>query len=526
MSEPDTGELSRAIADTAHAYDEVPYTSIPFQRLQPARLAAIARLMGLPAPEAATARVLEIGCATGGHLVPLAAQSPHARFVGIDISEAQIADGVARGARLGLKNLDMHAVSLDAIDATWGEFDYILAHGVYSWVPDAIRAAILRVCAERLAPEGIALVSFNVFPGWRIFQAVRDSMHLHAGGIRDQPTRMRMARELFALMHKHASPKSSYGSIWRNEAARMMESPDYYLTHEVFENDNQPSTYADFCAAAARNGLGYLAESRLRTNFPEFSDTEHAPLILHFAAQGVAPMEQYLDIVTGRTFREALLVHAPRLAQADRRLDAARFASLQVISPLDLRIRTPSDGSPAVIETDAEEASIDDAGVAAALRRIVEAAPQSIGMQEIAPPDMEAGARDRLMQAVKALFLQGMIEFSTEPVRCAVKAGAMPLAYALLASDAAAGMPGSATLRHAPITIDPQMRFVLAHLDGATPVAHISEAFAKLVISGEVSLTNAEGRVSDPELIRARCAANVEREIEKLASVGGLAAGT
>lgn len=132
---PEAETLAAALARTRRSYDETPYFSAPLIRLHPGRMAANARWFGLVAPGVRTARVLEIGCASGGHLIPLAAALPDARFVGVDLSAVQIAAGRTRIERLGLTNVALDARSLSEIGAADGEFDFIVCHGVYSWIP-------------------------------------------------------------------------------------------------------------------------------------------------------------------------------------------------------------------------------------------------------------------------------------------------------------------------------------------------------------------------------------------------------
>src|SRR4051794_35074498 len=113
----------------------MPYESVPFPQTQPARLAAVAHVFSLAAPSPRTARVLELGCASGGNLIPLAAHYPEGEFVGVDLSQRQIDEGKARIERLGLKNIRLRQMSLMDLKPKDGTFDYIICHGVYSWVP-------------------------------------------------------------------------------------------------------------------------------------------------------------------------------------------------------------------------------------------------------------------------------------------------------------------------------------------------------------------------------------------------------
>src|SRR5258708_24289997 len=131
---------------TANTYDEIPYYSFPFQESHPARLATIARLFGLTPPDPHTARVLELGCSSGGNLLPMAELYPEGKFLGIDLSERQIALGQEALAALKFPNLELRRASILDVDASWGQFDYVLCHGVYSWVLDAVQDKILSVC--------------------------------------------------------------------------------------------------------------------------------------------------------------------------------------------------------------------------------------------------------------------------------------------------------------------------------------------------------------------------------------------
>lgn len=126
-------------------YDEIVYPSYPYAQSHPSHLATVARLFGLRSPDLARCRVLELGCAGGGNLLPMAVRYPDATFVGIDLSARQVELGRKAIQTLGLTNLDLRAASITDVTADWGTFDYILCHGVYSWVPDAVQDKILDI---------------------------------------------------------------------------------------------------------------------------------------------------------------------------------------------------------------------------------------------------------------------------------------------------------------------------------------------------------------------------------------------
>src|SRR5437868_15404402 len=147
------------------SYDEVPYPSLPYPYPHPDHPAVVATLLGLSPARPDRCRVLELGCAGGGNLIPMAYTYPESTFLGIDLSVEQIRQGEELREALGLANIELRAMSILDVDDRFGTFDYIICHGVYSWVPEAVQDKILEVCARHLAPEGIGFVSYNTFPG-------------------------------------------------------------------------------------------------------------------------------------------------------------------------------------------------------------------------------------------------------------------------------------------------------------------------------------------------------------------------
>lgn len=140
------------------SYDEVAYPGQPQPQAHPDLLATIATLHGLgPAP--GRCRVLELGCGDGANLVPLADALPGSRFLGIDLAPTPIERGRALLAELGLSNVELRCGDVMDLPADLGTFDYVIAHGLYSWVPAPVRDRILAIARDHLAPHGVAYVS-------------------------------------------------------------------------------------------------------------------------------------------------------------------------------------------------------------------------------------------------------------------------------------------------------------------------------------------------------------------------------
>jgi SAM-dependent methyltransferase len=294
-------------------YDDVPYASYPYRQTHPARLATIARLFSLPAPELDAMRVLEIGCAAGGNIVPLACAYPQAQIVGVDYSQVQIDEGRQLVDALRLKNIDLRHASLMDVDDSWGEFDFVLCHGVYSWVSPELQTKILAIAAEQLTPNGIAYVSYNAYPGWHMRGVVREMMRYHAMRFDNHFRRIAEARRVLDLVVKHAvgGKESAYHQLLRQEAELLAKCDDHYIYHEHLEEHCEPLYFSEFIARARAHGLDYLGEPNLGTMVPtNFGADAHQALksLSHDAIE----LEQFMDYFSNRTFRETLLHRAGR----------------------------------------------------------------------------------------------------------------------------------------------------------------------------------------------------------------------
>src|SRR3712207_4388996 len=165
----------------ANVYDEVRYSNYPYGQTHPDRLATVAILHGLEPPDPFHARVLEIGCGAGGNLMAMAAATPGIRALGGDLAAGPIADGQAAIAQIGLDNIELRQGDvLELADGRLGEFDYIVAHGVYGWIPALARDALLATIGASLAPNGIGYVSYNTNPGGYFRRMLRDIGLWHA----------------------------------------------------------------------------------------------------------------------------------------------------------------------------------------------------------------------------------------------------------------------------------------------------------------------------------------------------------
>src|SRR5262249_945275 len=158
------------------------------------------------------------GCASGGNIIPLAVRFPGARFIGIDLSSRHVADGRSCIRELGLTNIELLQGDIATCDIPLGVFDAIICHAVFSWVPPTLQDAIFRIVATRLAPTGLAYISYNTHPGWHLRQIVRDIFQFHASALASPQQRVAKGLALLEELAESTDAMRPYGQALRAEA--------------------------------------------------------------------------------------------------------------------------------------------------------------------------------------------------------------------------------------------------------------------------------------------------------------------
>jgi SAM-dependent methyltransferase len=364
-------------------YDEVPYPDRIHPATHPDLLAVVATLFGMSPAPPERSRVLELGCAGGGNLISLAEILPGSRFVGIDLSPRQLAASRQKVRALGLTNVELHAMDILDVGEAFGRFDYILCHGVYSWVPADIRDKILAVCAGNLMPQGIAYVSYNCYPGWHARGAAREMMSYRVRHFEDPGDRVRKAREFLDFLARSVrDPLSGLGRILADEAELLDGLPDDYVLHEHLGEVNHPVYFHQFVDHAAAQGLQYLWESYVG----ELGGDLRPEVIqaVRGLASDLIEQQQYIDFLTDRRFRSSLLCHQG--IALDRSISPERMKAFHIVG-----VALPCAASPDIGSTASEVFQTSEgAGMAtnnpvfkAALTCLAERAPAALTFGEL-----------------------------------------------------------------------------------------------------------------------------------------------
>jgi methyltransferase-like protein len=374
------------------------------------------------------ARVLEIGCAAAGNLIPFAATHPLARTVGIDLSQVHIDEGRRRVRALGLDNVELMHGDIAHLDlAAVGQFDFIICHGVYSWVPHEVQEAILAACGQLLSPAGVAYVGYNTYPGWKAKEIVRDAMLLSVGDSATIDEKVRRARSMVGFLHQVAQPDSVLARALDDYQLIAATAGDYYLLHEELEIFNAPCYFRAFVDRARVHGLDYLAEAQPEYTFARNYGPTVVDHLLDYADHQIL-LEQHLDFVVNRHFRQTLLVHAERTPQISRTLDRIRCRQMHFaasLPPVAGGTRL-DDSSQQYGDTDGSSVATCDAGLKAAIDALTDRWPWTLSWQELvdaararlarvgieAAPDFEA----RIDDLLECLIIQGQTRYRLAPV--------------------------------------------------------------------------------------------------------------
>jgi methyltransferase-like protein/SAM-dependent methyltransferase len=521
------------------SYDEVPYPSYPLPQTHPDHLAVIATLLGLEPPPPHQCRVLELGCASGGNLIPLALSLPRSSFVGVDLSAEQIAAGQTCVDALKLANIRLAQCSILEVTPALGQFDYILCHGVYSWVPPPVQEKILEICRSQLAPRGIAYISYNTHPGWHLRGLIRHMMSFHVGRYPDDSPEGRVgrARHLLDFLARAAPDRDgSYAALLREQAELLRQHSDAYIFHEHLEEHNEPVWFLDFCEQLAAHGLRYLAEAEFGTMVPGVSFAPDIQRELDELAPHLYEKEQYMDFARNRSFRQSLIGHVH--LRPDYGLHGERLAMLSVAAPLRPVVPDQSDltSTESMEFVSPEGLSLDSAApiVKSALACLGEAWPRPLPFAELlgearlrlaaahAPSDDARRGEDDercLREALLATYLRAhgaLVRFWLHPPSMATEVAERPVASSLARWQAAQGRPIT-NLRHEVVPVTPYDRHLLPLLDGTRTYDQLVAALVERFRDGRLNIAQEEQAVRDEDRARQILEAVLPQQLPKLA---------
>lgn len=467
-------------------YDQVRYPNWPVARSHPAHTGAMARLLGRKVAPFSRCRVLEIACSEGVNIANLATCAPESEFVGVDVAESVIARGAAMAADAGLDNIRLKALDIRDAAALPGEFDYIIAHGVYSWVPADVRRAIMDLVGAKLSPDGLAFISYNAFPGCRVRQTIRDYLSHALRDVDDPQERMDAARRALEYQITGWSAEEPFQKALIEAAEDNLRRPIEVLFHDEMGDVWEPQFLSEVVAAAKGQGLDYLADAH-----PSALNDGLFPSIRFDAARSRtggdwARFEQLHDFTDMRPFRWSLFCRAgepiERIATPDRVVGLYAMAELKP---------APGPGKKAFTfrARNGVEFETDDGDLGDLLQRL------STGEAVLLDSYVE---KPGVIEALLRLYVNSAATLSTEPPVYTMTPGEKPLASPLARAQARRGEAVLAALHHKPVRMeDPFWNVFLQQLDGTRTL----DDLARFVVEA-AGKSEEEARRLTPEALK------------------------
>ena len=454
------------------AYDEVAYPSHPFAQTHPDRLACHAMLFGLPCAAVETCRVLDIGAGDGSNLIPMAASHPRASFVGFDLSQEAVKRGAAMIAALGLTNIEMVVGDIMSADFGAGAFDYVIAHGIYSWTPKLVRDGLLASIRRHLAPHGVAFVSYNALPGGRIRQALRDRLLFAVRGVEGAAARAEAAHAHLLALIDGFSKDDPFQVLLLIEAQRLTERSLEVLAHDELSDTYYPLHFHEFRDHAERHALQFMTGAESSRCGEGFAP----PYALDDPLFDVLAHVQELDFKDFRFFRQDLLVHGDvKLSRVPR---PERLLAMHVSS-------SATRNEAGALQVGASQINVTEPVLAAALETAAGVRPATVPVSSVIKDAEHAAAFLRM-------YWIGAVDLYAAPSTFPTRAGDRPTASPFARLQAARGQTLLTTLSHGMVEVKDtfSLKFI-AGLDGSRTRDQIARDIAP-VLGGTIEAVTAQ----------------------------------
>jgi methyltransferase-like protein len=464
---------------------------------------------------------------------------PESRFLGIDASGRQVEMGQKIIEELGFKNVRLQKLDVRDVNLTLGQFDYIICHGVFSWVLRPVQDKILQICRDHLAPQGVAYVSYNTYPGWHMRGMIRDMMGYHAKRFAEPAQRVAQARALLDFMAQAvAGQQTAHSVLLKTELEALRRSSDSYLFHEQLEETNDPVYFHQFVERASAKGLQYLGEAEISAmwlgNLP-------GPIAatLQRLSTDLVQTEQFMDFLRNRMFRQTLLCH--KNVKVHRWLRPEHLKGKYVSAPLAPTSKSPDLSNKATEEFRAPSGltiSTSDRIMKAALAHLAEVWPQAVKFETLLAEaretlglgpvhDVARLTKDAeiLGDDVLKCFAAGVAEVRLRPTSSLSQADEGPLTTRVARRQAAAGNVVTNT-RHVLVQLTDLDRHVLRYLDGQHDHDRLLARLLDLVNDNTLAVERDDKRLENGEHLRTVLTGALNDSLPRLARHALLIAGS
>jgi SAM-dependent methyltransferase len=332
--------------DDGYAAD-IPYLRDFKLMLAPAWLDHVALVAGVEPPARRNGFAwCDLGCGQGVTAAILAATHPSGIFHGIDAMPAHIAHARRLAEAAAIPNLQLHAVDFAAaVGLELPQFDYIVAHGVYTWIGPEAQCAVRRFIDRRLKPGGLVYLSYNAMPGWTrdlpfqgLLREFGRTLPGHNSG------RLAAAAELARTLAGAGVASLAASFIVKELQERPEDYPPAYLVHEFVPPAWQPLYVTELRREVATIGLEPVGSATLSENFDWMVLDEAARQTLGAITDPDA-RELVRDYYLDQRFRCDVFARGNRqlgVGERTGRLHASTFVLARAVPAIRYTMTTPA----------------------------------------------------------------------------------------------------------------------------------------------------------------------------------------
>lgn len=464
----------------------------------------------------------------------MAVDLSNSQFVGVDFSRRQIADGLRTIERLGLTNIQLEQRDILEFDPQAGQFDFIIAHGVYSWVPENVRAKVLEICRDHLAANGIAFVSFNAHPGGHLRKMVREMMLLHIRKFSGEEQQLRAARELLDFLIESSLEKdTAYLAVLEWERGHVRQCLDHQLRHDLLEENYEPFFVSEVVDKIERLGLQYLGDANFPSMLPRSFPPEAFEKLKQYAGS-LVEMEQYMDFVRNRVFRQMLICREG--VALNHQLGPQSIMPFHVaaaLKPIDEQFDPRSQGEGVFVDGNGAEVKTCEPIAKTAFVILREHWPGNLPFSELLDksrnriaaegPRMPSTSRtvdaEALANSLMTCVANGIAHLSSRRYPCAIEVGETPSASRLSRFQAETGEVVT-NLRHETVRIQDWHRPLLAELDGRKSREDLATRLSTDILRARFLKLDAAQTIDGPHFLRSSVNQRIGDGLKQLAECG------
>lgn len=511
--------------ESASTYDDVPYKSFSHSDTHPSHISTVATLFGLTPPDFKTARVLELGCAGGGNLLPLALSYPDASFLGLDLSQEQITQAQQQKKEFNLKNIEFRQQDILTF-ASKEKFDYIICHGVFSWVPGAVQEKILKLCNESLSPQGMAVISYNTLPGWNAVRSLREMMLYHTNQFSDPAEKIRQARIFLDFLAENVSEgNKGYYAVIEDERNLLKGANDTYLYHDHLEHENTQFYFHDFVRLANAEGLHYVGDTSL-TSMYLGNLSPKATEALKVLNNNIIGQEQYMDFIRNRRFRSSILCKDAQ--KINRGLQNEQIMNFFLTTSLSLETVNPDPKKNITFKAAAGKITTHDPITGALFLELVTAGERPVMAKDlVSRAQKKLGlptpqpVHDALVKQGLQLVLRGFINLHSDSPHCVTTVSQKPVLFPLARHQA--GLKNCQVVTNVlgrSVPGDIVSHLVMQNLDGTRTAEDLVNILVENVQNGALKIARNGNPVMDVQEVRREMTAVVNQLLPRLAALG------